>query len=263
MNQGGSHFFLLMTTMQLAGQLRRRKGRVLGALDRQGRSLLHWLILANRLDLAALLVDAGVRLDIQDRRGREPLHYARSQKAVDLLINAGANANARDLAGRTALHMCIRKDRGEIVAALLKRGGDVHMKDASGLNALHHAAQKGQAELVRSLIEEHGVYVDARDKHGRHALYHALSGGHLGSVKALLDGGADLAKIDFKGTPWHQVASMEQIGTIQEYAKSAAQAQKRVGGWTPDPLAMERLHGKLVDQTWSRSSHHQVFAQKL
>lgn len=249
--------------MQLASQLRKRKGRVLGALDRQGRSLLHWLILANRLDLAALLVDAGVRLDLQDRRGREPLHYARSQKALDLLINAGANANARDLAGRTALHMAIRKDRGEMVAALLQRGGDVHMKDASGLNALHHAAQKGQAELVRSLIEEHGVFVDARDKHGRHALYHALSGGHLAATKALLDGGADLSQIDFKETPWHKVAPMEHIGTIQEYARSAAQTQKRIGGWTPDPLAMERLHGKLVDQAWSRSGQHQAFAQKL
>lgn len=260
MISGGSHFVLMMTTVQLASQLRRRKGRVLGALDKQGRSLLHWLILSNRLDLAALLVAAGVRMDIQDRRGREPLHFARSQKAVDLLIDAGANANARDLAGRTALHMCIRKDRGDLVAALLRRGGDVHMKDASGLNALHHAAQKGQAERIHTLIVEHGAYVDARDKHGRHALYHALAGGHLAAVRALLDGGASLAKIDFQGTEWHAIADMEQVGTIQEYDRSRVRSQK---GWSPDPLAHERLRGRVVDQSWSTRSGVQMQVQKF
>lgn len=247
-----SHYLLTMTAMHLADQLRRRKGRITAALDKQGRSMLHWLILANRLDLAALLIQAGIKLDSQDRRGSTPLHSSRSQEAVNLLVQAGANPNARDLAGRTALHMFVRKGRAEMVATLLRRGGDVHMKDASGRNALHHAAIKGDDAQVRSLLTDHGAYVDARDKDGRHPLYHSLLHGHLATTKALLDGGADLGKVDFKGTDWHCLVAFEQVSEIDRYARSSKATQST--SWMPDPLASQRLAGRMREQ----SSDHQM-----
>lgn len=261
MHPSKSHYLLTMTAMHLADQLRRRKGRITAALDKQGRTMLHWLIMANRLDLVALLVQAGIKLDRQDRRGRTALHFSRSQEAVNLLVQAGVNPNVRDLAGRTALHMFVRKGRGEMVATLLRRGGDVHMKDASGRNALHHAAIKGDDTQVRSLLNDHGAYVDARDKDGRHPLYFSLMHGHLATTKALLDGGADLAKVDFKGTDWHAIVAFEQVSELDRYARSVS--SPRSATWVPDPHASQRLVGRMRELVSDHKLPPWQQAQKL
>lgn len=214
-------FIAWLMVGELLAALQRDPDKVLAAVDAQGRSLLHWAILTNNMQIAVLLIKAGIKLDHADLRGRAPLHYARSQEAVNALLLAGASANPGTASGRTPLHAFVRRGRMDLVRALLVRGGDVHMRDRSGRNALHHAAMAGQVEQIVSLIQEEGVDIESRDKHGRFPLYYALSGAHIEAAFALMDLGADLSRIDSKGTEWMEVADIEQFLKIEDYQHQA------------------------------------------
>lgn len=235
-----------LTASNLVEALKREKGAVLSILDKQGRSLLHWAILTNNLEVAYLLIKAGISLDIRDRRGRAPLHYARSQEAIDALIAAGANANPATATSRTPLHAYVRSGRMDLVRALLRRGGDVHMRDASGRAALHHAAMAGQVDQIRSLVEEEGVAIEPRDKHGRFPLYYALSGNHFEAACALMDLGADLARIDIAGTAWQSVASLDDMLRLDAY-QHELHMKAIVAPWSPHQEC-EQLHVSLLQQ---------------
>lgn len=73
----------------------------------EGRSAIHWACLNSHVDCLKLLITNGSDVNIKDDDGRTALHYARTFEIAELLLNSGADVNALSEYG-TPLHTQIK-----------------------------------------------------------------------------------------------------------------------------------------------------------
>ena len=172
-------------------------------------SFLHEAAEYGRLEIAQLLMGAGVAVNREDRDLREPLYFAArsgSQAILSLLIDKGARINHRDRNGETVLYQAISNDdlgmttyllesgaeygvqnklgrtplsqtmEYSIAELLISYGAKIDSNDCEGRTPLSYAASKQSRDLV-SLLIDHGAQVESRDKHGRTPLSYAVTSG--------------------------------------------------------------------------------------
>jgi ankyrin repeat protein len=187
---------------------------LLAAKDEKGRGAYAVAKYSGRNDIATLLLEKGVELDIfaasmagaKERvmeltgenpalvsafshDGWTPLHLAcffGHPGVAEFLIARGADVRAR---GRnpmqnTPLHAAAAGRNKEAARALLEHGADVSERQSGGWTALHAAAQNGDVEMVRLLIAG-GADVQARAENQQNALDLALTKGHQAVVEVL------------------------------------------------------------------------------
>lgn len=187
---------------------------LLAAQDEKGLGAFIAAKYSQRNDIAALLLEKGVELDIfaacmagaHDRvaqlvkherslanayshDGWTPLHLAAffAQPAVaDVLLEAGADVHARARNGttNTPLHAGAAGRNLDVVRMLVEHGADVNARQEGGFTALHSAALNGDVEMARFLIS-HGADVQARAGNNQNAMDLALTKGHQAMVNLL------------------------------------------------------------------------------
>jgi len=69
------------------------------------------------------------------------------------LVNNGVNLNLQNKKGETALHLAIQNKNLKIVEILLKHGADIHIKDNDNNTALHFAAWKRNFSIIKLLLK--------------------------------------------------------------------------------------------------------------
>ncbi|KAJ8883461.1 hypothetical protein PR048_015305 [Dryococelus australis] len=107
------------------------------------------------VELAALLLDAGMPVDKATADGFTLLHGAAEAGQVELvhiLLDRGANIEVRTKLGSTPLLYASTSNKLEVVKQLLRRGADVNVRDHEGWTSLHWAAHKGHLPVVQSLV---------------------------------------------------------------------------------------------------------------
>lgn len=82
-------------------------------------------------------LQSGEDVNLADRQGFTPLHFAGQQGQVEaarLLLAAGANVHARNIYGNTPLWCAVQGNdaKGELVGLLLTAGGDPDSKNNFG-----------------------------------------------------------------------------------------------------------------------------------
>ena len=187
---------------------------LLGAKDEKGLSAYMAAKYSGRNDIAALLLERGVELDLfaacmagaRDRvveliarepdviksyshDGWTPLHLAcffAQPGLVETLIAQGADVKARSRNGmhNTPLHAAAAGRNRDAVRVLLEHGAEVNAPQEGGWTALHAAAQNGDAEMVRLLIAA-GADVKMRAANQQNALDLALTKGQQDVVELL------------------------------------------------------------------------------
>ena len=135
------------------------------ATQPDGSTALHWIVRADDLDTADLLIHAGASVSAANRRGITPLDLAcvnGSAVMIRKLLDAGANPNAADPEGQTPLMTAARTGNPDAVRVLLDKGAAVNAKDTvGGQTALMFAITENHPEAVRVLLD-HGADVNAR-----------------------------------------------------------------------------------------------------
>ena len=76
--------------------------------------------------------------------------------AIRCLIESGADVNVKDKYGQTPLHWAaVRKDATDVAALLIENGADVNAKNYNGWTPMDLAIHWGRAEM-QSLLSQHG-----------------------------------------------------------------------------------------------------------
>jgi len=187
---------------------------LLNATDEKGVSAYVTARYHGRNDIARMLLEKGVQLDIfaacmagdkervfklvdenpeligaYSNDGWTPLHLACffGQPAVaEALIARGADVSARSRnpPKNTPLHAAAAGRNAEAVRVLLEHGADVNARQEGGWTPLHSAAQNGDTEMVRLLIAA-GANVAVRADNQQNPLDLALGKGHQAVVDLL------------------------------------------------------------------------------
>jgi ankyrin repeat protein len=145
-----------------------------------GDTALHIAAAAYEPEIIHSLMANGAGVNVKNRRGAEPLHYAADgipgshawnpaaqAETIRSLIEAGADPNAADKGGLTPLHRAIRTRCAAAVRALLDGGADPRRPNGKGTNPSQLAAvtsgrggsgseeAKEQQQVIVELLEHH------------------------------------------------------------------------------------------------------------
>lgn len=114
-------------------------------VDESGRPLLTHIVLHGDVRMVRWMLNLQPLLDRQDQDGWAPLHFAAQQYAMDIaavLLDAGASIDLQDKYGNTPLWRATfeSRGRGDMIRLLLARGADAERENYSGISpkALAH-----------------------------------------------------------------------------------------------------------------------------
>ncbi len=217
--------------------------------------------IANNVELTTLLLDAGARIDAQDKealyhtaefpdptclrllleRGNPPIEQVRYclGRATDfeypthiaLFLAAGADPNHRiNWEGlRTQLHKAVYLGRSvQIIKMLIDSGGDVNAVDEHGISVMRSAVRYGNSEVV-NLLRSHGAddqsITDADAKQGDPiTLCIAAARNDVATIDRLLDAraGVDRPPAPDQTPPLHWAAWRGRFDAVRRLVERGA-----------------------------------------
>lgn len=145
---------------------------------KDGKSPLHYAARLGHGDICDLILDAGAQLNPRDKELKTPLFDALASpnpaKMVQFLLDAGLSADIEDSRGRAPLHEAAETGSIETIKALAAKTGNPARPDSRGVQALHLAAEKNTVGAVQALLFERvGVFSSTHD--GDTALHIAVA----------------------------------------------------------------------------------------
>ncbi|KAJ5745316.1 ankyrin [Penicillium odoratum] len=125
-------------------------------------SALHMAIKARETELAWMLIEAGIDLDVVGNDSSTALHWALKEELLDVargLVEAGCELNHVTAEGKTELHIAVEVGSVELVRLLLQKGVLVDLRRNNvvfrgRLTFLHHAIQGRRRDIVQAILSE-------------------------------------------------------------------------------------------------------------
>ncbi|MCB9493100.1 MAG: ankyrin repeat domain-containing protein [Epsilonproteobacteria bacterium] len=121
----------------------------------------HLMGLPSILDLVDIAMAGGVRINVVDRQGKNPLHFAvwsGDLGMVEILLKEyGARARSYDFFGYSPLHYAAARGQNGIAALLLDEQCNEFEKDEEGKTALYWMLKFKNQAAIRHVIAAYGL----------------------------------------------------------------------------------------------------------
>jgi len=111
-----------------------------------------------KFQLIDKLLELGANVNIRDKRGNSPIHYAtqiNSKKVIDIFLRSGANINASNASGRSPLFFAfptpneaLQQNHKSLINYLVEHGANPILRDSTGLTASEFYGQRRNEFLV-------------------------------------------------------------------------------------------------------------------
>lgn len=154
---------------------------------------LHIAVINNQESIAAVLIQAGAKVNAQDNTTQAtPLHLAAVYGRVNIakfLLQKGADINAVMKFGISPLMVAAQFKQPAMVELLLSYKANIHLVDNDGFTALHFSAQNGD-ELATRFLLDHGADPTIRDRELATPIEIAAKNNQNGVVHLLKEHGA-------------------------------------------------------------------------
>ncbi|MDE1151614.1 MAG: ankyrin repeat domain-containing protein [Micavibrio sp.] len=192
------------------------------------------------------LLEAGAAPDARDASGKTAAHWSAIYGRTDVLQDLeehGADLTTPDTKGNlTPLHWACYNGREHAAAFLLPRTSPeaLNAPDALGKRILHYTATRaGTGRLIRHLVNL-GAQINQRDDKGATPLDVAVQTRDPAVVRAVLESGADTAKVEADST--HNAPLFTLVNSPND--NNAAIARLLLDhGANPNALARESYNG--------------------
>lgn len=124
----------------------------------------------------------------------------------------------------TKTHLATHGGLADIISIYQSRDDGIDIKDSTGRTPFAYAAERGNLEIARILLESQRVDPDSKDHYHRTPLLHAAGNGHKEVVNLLIQYGADPNPTDYYGySPLCAAAEVGSIGTMRFLLDNGAQ----------------------------------------
>ena len=144
-------------------------------------------------------IAAGEELDASSMGGMTALHWAAKNgnpEIVEVLLEADVDINSRNKVGKTPVALAAESGSLSVLEALVSKGADIDSVDEIGGTPLLWAAALSKNPDTVAYLVSKGANVDVVDSNGMTPLIWAAGIGAPGSVKVLVDAGADITVIE-------------------------------------------------------------------
>lgn len=134
-------------------------------------------------EMAALLLNRGLDVNVRDNKGQTPLHGVATMEGWqckyrfdDMMNYFGADIEARDNQGRTPIFSTMESGKTDALSYFIQAGAKVNAADNGGVTPLHVAAAKRDAEHIKHLLNA-GADLNAVTKDGKTVWDFAIEAG--------------------------------------------------------------------------------------
>ncbi|BES95889.1 GA Hypothetical protein protein transcription factor beta subunit [Nesidiocoris tenuis] len=122
--------------------------------DWVGTSPLHFSVMNKHVEVAEMLLEAGICRDAKNKVNRTPLHIAASMKLaymVKLLLAYGADVNCKDLMNMTPLHWAAEKADSLTAKILIDYGADISAENIFDMTPYEVAMRNENSEVAQTI----------------------------------------------------------------------------------------------------------------
>jgi WD40 repeat protein len=178
--------------------------KVLSTTNSEGKTLLHFSVINNRIELFDLLINEEIDVNIQDTGSYTALYYALANNKNDFavkLIEKGAGLNIKYKNDETILLKAISINNNFLTNYLIQKGAGLsdimNWRNEKGEYLIHKAVYNGNDTLILCLLNS-GADINAQDNEGWTPLLDAIFLGNNEIAKLLINKGANVNLCNFE-----------------------------------------------------------------
>jgi len=222
-----------------------KNGANIDLKNKKGFSPLHYAAQYGHLSVIEYLVKNGANINLRNNRFMTPLQIASENRFLtvdEYLINHGAYIDDM-ICGENYIHWASRNGYLSILISLLDHGAEIHSKNGDYKTPFQIASEKGHLDVVEYLIN-HGANIQD-EIYDESCLHWASRNGYLSIILCLLNQGVFIDSInDNQETPLHLSSGSGHINIV-EYLLDNGSDLNAKNKWNETPIHCSARNGHL------------------